>query len=141
MSLAGIPSKYVKSSGHEMAPHMRKIRDRFLGNDAKTSIESGFSSSFGFNQSGNSKELLNSTSQDLFNHTPKINACEGQVPNVEYHKYISQNLLFGKKGRTVRKFTFGGDKNELNTEEKSPLKSTEVQDQNDMSEIKSARKK
>ncbi|GFS33307.1 uncharacterized protein TNIN_221631 [Trichonephila inaurata madagascariensis] len=110
--------------------------DRFLGNDAKTSIESGFSSSFGFSQSGNSKELLNSASQDLFNHTPKINACEGQVPNVEYHKYISQNLLFGKKGRTVRKFPFGRDKNELNTEEKSPLKSTEVQDQNDMSEIK-----
>ncbi|GFW77828.1 uncharacterized protein TNCV_3404031 [Trichonephila clavipes] len=110
--------------------------DRFLGNDAKTSIESGFSSSFGFSQSGNSKELLNSASQELFNHTPKINACEGQVPNVEYHKYISQNLLFGKKGRTVRKFNFGRDKNELNTEEKSPLKSIEVQDQNDMSEIK-----
>ncbi|GIY41368.1 uncharacterized protein CDAR_232951, partial [Caerostris darwini] len=115
---------------------LKCFRDHFLINDPKTSYESGFSSSFGHSQGGNSKELLNSTSQDLFSLTPKINVCEGQTSNGDYQKYISQNLLFGKKGKIPRKFSFGGNENEQKSEEKSPLRSTKRQDQNEIREIK-----
>ncbi|CAL1292511.1 unnamed protein product [Larinioides sclopetarius] len=108
--------------------------DHFLSNEAKTSVESGFSSSFGYSHSGgNSKELLNSTSQDLFNLTPKISGCEGQTSNRDYQKYISQNL-FTKKGKTSRKFSFVRNENQWNDEEKHTPKAAE--NQNDFHEIK-----
>ncbi|KAG8181831.1 hypothetical protein JTE90_003978 [Oedothorax gibbosus] len=88
--------------------------ERFLGNDAglKTSLESGFSSSLGYSQGDHTKELLSGNSEDIFSQTTKA-TNEPQATKSDYQKYISQNLLFGKKGKP-NKYVTANKENETN---------------------------
>ncbi|XP_035208417.1 uncharacterized protein LOC118183101 isoform X2 [Stegodyphus dumicola] len=119
--------------------------DHFLVQDAtqKISRESGFSSSFSRNQSGNSKDLYQySGSEDLFSHTENSNMYDSQPAShkLDYQKYISQNLILGKINKSpettsVNKQTADKDLKK-NSNFRACLSDTEFINQSEMKEIR-----